>query len=227
VAPRAREKDFFARLGIPKTSERNQVKLAYLAIAKQFHPDRFLSPGLSDLAATVKELFAAVNEAYETLSDNKKRAEYLSRTIPGAAGKGGEAGAEAASAARIDFQKGEACVKTRDFAKGRTFLEAAIRADPRAEYQAALAWCILSEPGAKDRGRAKELLEEAAKDPTCDRALHLAGVLAREDKDEARAERMFRAAVRANPRNADAQRELRQIEARRQSKGEERASLKK
>jgi DnaJ-domain-containing protein 1 len=230
VAPRTRTKDLFARLGVPRTAGRDEVKQAYLALAKQFHPDRFLAPALADLTTVVKELFAALNEAYEVLSDNKKRAEYLAAT--GAAGGAATAAAagpspELAEAAKIDFQKGEACVRTRDYGKARGFLEAAIRAHPRAEYQAALAWCILSDPQARDRPRVKELLEEAIKDPTCDRAFYLAGVVARDAKDEARAEKMFRAAYKANPGNVDAQREVRIIDARRKNKGEDRAFFKK
>jgi curved DNA-binding protein CbpA len=230
IAPRARTKDLFARLGIPRTAGRDEVKQAYLGLAKQFHPDRFLSPALADLTTVVKELFAALNEAYEVLSDNKKRAGYLSAI--GASGgsasaPGAGASPELAEAAKIDFQKGEACVRTRDYGKARGFLEAAIRAHPRAEYQAALAWCILSDPQARDRPRVKELLEEATKDPTCDRAFYLAGVVARDAKDEARAEKMFRAAYKANPQNADAQREVRIIDARRKNKGEDRAFSKK
>lgn len=230
VAPRTRTRDLFARLGIPRTASRDEVKQAYLSLAKQFHPDRFLSPALSDLTTVVKELFAALNEAYEVLSDNKKRAEYLSLS----GGTGGAATAQAtgstpelAGAAKIDFQKGEACVRTRDYGKARGFLEAAIRSHPRAEYRAALAWAILSDPHAKDRQRVKELLEEAMNDPTCDRAFYLSGLVAREAKDEARAEKMFRAAYRANPDNPDAQREVRAADARRRAKGEDRSVLKK
>ena len=230
VAPRARTKDLFARLGISRAAGRDEVKQAYLGLAKQFHPDRFLSPALSDLTAAVKELFAALNEAYAVLSDNKKRAEYLAMTgapAGAATAQGAGPSAEVAEAAKIDFQKGEACVRTRDYGKARGFLEAAIRSHPRAEYQAALAWCILSDPQARDRPRVKELLDEATQDPTCDRAFYLAGVVARDAKDEARAEKMFRVACKANPDNAEARREIRIIEAGRRTKGEDRAHFKK
>ncbi len=202
VAPRAKTKDLFARLGIPRTAGRDEVKQAYLGLAKQFHPDRFLAPALSDLTTTVKELFAALNEAYEVLSDNRKRAEYLSATgtAGGAATAGSATSPEVAEAAKVDFQKGEACVRTRDYGKGRGFFEAAIRAHPRAEYHAALAWCILSDPQARDRPRVKELLEEAVKDPTCDRGLYLAGVVAREAKDEVRAEKHVPRRLQGQPR---------------------------
>jgi curved DNA-binding protein CbpA len=207
MAPRARQKDLFVRLGLAETAGREDAKRAFLALARQFHPDRFAAPSLADLHDVVKEFFASVNEAYEVLSDDRKRVEYLNQR------KGADRAH--ADAARVEFQKGEACLRTRDFARARGFLESAVRADARPEYQAVLALAIVSDPATKDRARAKALVAEASKDPACDRALYAAGVIARVEGDEGTAERHFRAAVKANPRNSEAMRELRLLEARR------------
>jgi hypothetical protein len=201
AAPRARDKDLFARLGLASGASRDEVKQAFLSMARQFHPDRFATPALADLAETVKDFFTAVNEAYETLSDEKKRNAYLAQRR--------DAWSAEAEAARADFAKGEACLRTRDWVKARGFLEAAVRADAQPDYQAALAQAIVSDPASRDRERARSLVEEALRNPACDRAAYVAGVLARDANDEARAEKMFRAALAANPRNADAARELR------------------
>jgi tetratricopeptide (TPR) repeat protein len=210
VAPRTTEKDLFLRLGVARGASREEVKQAYLTLARQFHPDKFAAPALAELAPVVKDLFAALNEAHEILTDNKKRAEYLART---SGGGGARPGSADLAAAQVDFKKAEACVKTRDFARARGYFEAAIRADPRPEYLAGLAGCILLDPGSRDRARVEELLAEARKDPACDRAFYLAGVAARDEQDLARAEQMFRGALQANPRNVDAQRELGLVEA--------------
>ncbi|HVP67527.1 MAG TPA: DUF4388 domain-containing protein [Anaeromyxobacteraceae bacterium] len=219
VVPRTREKDLFARLGLAKTAGPEDVKTAYHQLVRQFHPDKYALPGLADLQPALKDLLASFNEAYAVLSDKNKRAEYLRQVGAGSAA----ATKEAAAAARVDFQKGEACHRTRDYGRARQFFEAAIQGDPRAEYRAALAATILADPKATDRGRLREILEEATKDPACDRAQYLAGVVARQDGDDARAERAFRAALKANPGNADAARELRRIEAARQGGADGRA----
>jgi tetratricopeptide (TPR) repeat protein len=207
LAPRADEKDLFARLALPDTAGREDAKRAFLALARMFHPDRFASPALADLHGVVKDFFAAMNEAYDVLSDDRKRADYLNRRK--AASK------VQAESARVDAQKGEACLRTRDFQHARGFLEAAIRADPRPEYQAALAWAYVADPSCKDRERARALVATAMRDRACDRAFYVAGIIARDEGDAPRAERHFRAAAEANPRNAEALRELRLLEARR------------
>jgi tetratricopeptide (TPR) repeat protein len=210
VAPRARERDLFARLGLERSAGREDAKKAFLAIAKQFHPDRFASPALADLHDVVRDFFASVNEAYEVLSNDRKRVEYLNKQASG--------DKDRAVAAKVDFEKGEACLRTRDFARARGFLESAVRGDPRPLYQAALAQAHVADPAQKDRSRAKALLAEACRDEGCDRAFFVAGILARDEGELGSAERCFRAALKANPRNADAARELRILEGRRAEK---------
>jgi tetratricopeptide (TPR) repeat protein len=210
IAPRANQASYFARLGIPQTAGRDDVKAAFLALARQFHPDLFAGPAMADLQDTVRGFFAAVNEAYQVLSDDKRRAEHLA-----ALSSGGTTSPQRADAAKIDFQKGEACMRTRDYARARGFLESAARADPRAEYQAALAFSLVVDAAGKDLVRARTLIDAALAKPGNDRVHFVAGVLAREEGNEGEAERQFRAAVTANPRNADALRELRVLEGRR------------
>ena len=212
VVPRARSADLFERLGIGRGATREQVKTAYFRLAKQLHPDRFASPGVADLAPRVKDLFAAVNEAYEVLSDDRRRADYLARA---AADHGVAAPTGDPAQAAIDFQKAEACARTRDYARARGLYEAALRADPRAEYQVAYAWTLLQDPRG-DRARAKALAEAALREPACvDRAALVGALLARDQGDDEGAERLLRRALDANPRNVEAERELRALEARR------------
>jgi len=209
VAPRARDRSLFTRLGLAEGASKEEVKKAFLQIARQFHPDRFASPVLADLKDAVSDFFTAVNEAYEVLSDERRRADYL------AAARSGSTDPQRAQSARIDSQKAEACIRTRDFARARGFLESALRSDGRAEYQAALAWTYIADTASKDLAKAKGLVADALKDQACDRARFVAGILARDEGNEAEAERFFRAAIAINPRHADAVRELRTLEGRR------------
>lgn len=62
--------DYYKILGVPKDIPQKDIKMAYLKRAKQFHPD--LHP--DDPKAKAK--FQALNEAYNVLSDEGKRAKY-------------------------------------------------------------------------------------------------------------------------------------------------------
>ncbi|HSN90870.1 MAG TPA: DnaJ domain-containing protein [Anaeromyxobacteraceae bacterium] len=207
VAPRAGERSLFARLGLPEGASRDEVKQAYLQLAKGFHPDRFTAPDLADLTEAVKEFFTAVNEAYEILSDERRRAEYV------AARHG--AAREKEETARVDHVKGDACLRTGDMPRARGFFEAAYRADPRPEYQASIALTLALDPQRRDLARARSLVEESMKAGTTSRALYAAGVVSRLEGDLRLAEEQFRKAVDLDPKNQDAVKELRGLQARR------------
>jgi tetratricopeptide (TPR) repeat protein len=207
VAPRAKDLDLFARLAIPTNANRDQVRQAYLQLAKGFHPDRFAAPAFADLQDAVRDFFTAVNEAYEVLSHDERRGAYLAERA--------NASSRVADAARLDFQKGEVCLRAKEWTRARGFFEAAVRADPQPDYLAVLAWTFVADPVHRDPARARALLDKALRDSRCARARYVSGLVARDGGDEGEAERWFRAAVQADPRFTDAQRELRSSEARR------------
>jgi molecular chaperone DnaJ len=64
------EKDFYKVLGVDKKSTADEIKKKYRALARDLHPDK----NQGDTAR--EEKFKAVSEAYDILSDAKKRAEY-------------------------------------------------------------------------------------------------------------------------------------------------------
>lgn len=65
----ASKRDFYEVLGISKTANADEIKRAYRKKAKQYHPDICKEPD-------AEEKFKEVQEAYEVLSDDNKRAAY-------------------------------------------------------------------------------------------------------------------------------------------------------
>ena len=64
------EKDYYAVLGVSKDASTADIKKAYRKLARELHPDK--NPG--DTAA--EQRFKEVSEAYDVLSDDKRRKEY-------------------------------------------------------------------------------------------------------------------------------------------------------
>ena len=64
------KQDYYATLGVARGADADTLKKAYRKLAMQLHPDR--NPGNKEAEAKFKEL----NEAYDVLKDEQKRAAY-------------------------------------------------------------------------------------------------------------------------------------------------------
>ncbi|BES91244.1 unnamed protein product [Nesidiocoris tenuis] len=78
-------KDYYKTLGIPRNATTDQIKKAYRALALKFHPDKNKTAGAEDR-------FKEVAEAYEVLSDAKKREHYDKYGEEGLKGSGQTSG---------------------------------------------------------------------------------------------------------------------------------------
>ena len=78
--------EYYDRLGVSKDASQDEIKRAYRKMSKKYHPDINKEPG-------AEEKYKEVQEAYETLSDDQKRAAYDQYGPDGAnAGFGGQGG---------------------------------------------------------------------------------------------------------------------------------------
>ncbi|WGI36686.1 molecular chaperone DnaJ [Mesomycoplasma lagogenitalium] len=63
------KRDYYEVLGITKAASEKDIKMAYRKLAMKYHPDR-------NKEHDAEEKFKEINEAYEVLSDLKKKAQY-------------------------------------------------------------------------------------------------------------------------------------------------------
>ena len=64
------DRDYYEILGVNKSANGDEIKKSFRKLAMQYHPDR--NPGDKEAEAKFKE----INEAYEVLKDEQKRAAY-------------------------------------------------------------------------------------------------------------------------------------------------------
>ncbi|MGH8869467.1 MAG: molecular chaperone DnaJ [Actinomycetes bacterium] len=96
------EKDYYKTLGVPKDADAAAIKKAYRKLARQFHPDA----NKNDRDA--EDRFKEVSEAYDVLSDEKRRAEYdEARTLFDAGGFRAPGGARGGGAGGYSFDLGD------------------------------------------------------------------------------------------------------------------------
>ena len=62
--------DYYVELGVPKAATPSEIRQAFKALARRYHPDR--NP--DDIST--QERFQRITEAYEVLSDPEKRQQY-------------------------------------------------------------------------------------------------------------------------------------------------------
>ena len=203
--------DYFALFGLPKTASAEDVKRAFVAAAKQWHPDR-TPAGLEDLRSVFAEVFARLDEARQILSDAAKRQAYLAEGAPPPASQT-KIPAGATTEAQLEYRKAEAFLKRSDLAQADQHARRAVQLAPKNhDFQAMLLWIQASKPDATPerlRGVLADLDKICAKDETCERAFHYRGTIRKRLDMIPQAMSDFTKAAELNPHNVDAAREVR------------------
>lgn len=125
-------------MGVGRQASAPEIKRAYYALAKRFHPDRFHHEADERLQARVEQAFAKIAQAYEVLKDSKLRAAYdvtletMSRAPAGRAGANiSAASASTSQRAEESFQQGLQAFEQGEMALALKHLTDAARLAPK------------------------------------------------------------------------------------------------
>ena len=212
----------FEKLGVARDAAESEIRSAYVSLAKETHPDRYAkaSHAVHDLA---ERAFREVTRAFELLSDPASLSRY--RTDPERDHKEAQALDEAqrAIAAERAFQKGEARLRSHDWAGALGHFERAVELFPdEGEYLAYCGWCYYLTHGHDEVvfKKAFGLVKRGAKlAPGREKPYLFLGRLCQAAERLELAERMFMKAVECRPDSIEALRELRLLQMRRPKRG--------
>jgi len=207
------KQNYFDMLGVKVDASLEDVKVAYIQLAKTWHPDR-LPPPLADVKDACARVFARMSEAQQTLTDEEKRKRYLRLMKEG--GETPEQQQEIANVvgATVDFQKAEICLRKNDLAQAEELARRAVQLDPdQADYIALLAWLEALKPTSQTpeatQARIGDLDRAIKLNERCERAYFYRAMLYKRQHRDALAFKDFKKVAELNPKNIDAQRELR------------------
>ena len=190
-------KNHFEVLGVEPGCTDAEVKRAYVALAKRYHPDAHFDPRLDELRDVLEAIFIRVGEAWEVLGAARSRAAYEARL--GVVRRPVEAGARPASPEGVPAARPSAAPPP-----------PAAEPVPAAEETLSKAQVLLAQARYWD---AIQMLEAAVPQMESRRAQHrgrilLARAFAKNPNWVRRAEETLHDVVREDPANADAHYEL-------------------
>jgi tetratricopeptide (TPR) repeat protein len=207
-----READHFKVLGVSSDATAAQIKIAYFALAKVYHPDTVdisASPEVKKLCA---DLFSRIGESWGVLGDDARRAQYVDDLLTGA---GVSVDVMGILQAETIFQTGTLMVKAHQYDEAAAKFTEAMKLNPdEPEYGMWLAWCgFVSAPEKrKVHARAVAAIEAGLKkSPRCASGYLFLGQMAKIVGDLALAEKQLRRGLAMAPDHLDLQRELKYL----------------
>ncbi|HUD71838.1 MAG TPA: DnaJ domain-containing protein, partial [Dongiaceae bacterium] len=124
--------DLYQALGVARGAPTDEVRRAYYALTRRFHPDKFQR---EDMKPSAEKVFARITEAYATLSNPEARQRYDAEEAAKAGGRQNNGPADTTELARLNFRSGREHLDRGKLAEALGFFANACQQDPtKSEY---------------------------------------------------------------------------------------------
>jgi curved DNA-binding protein CbpA len=215
------EANAFELFGLELDAGRKEVRAAWADLSKTYHPDALEGSGRSSLRPRVEKVFAALSEAYGILSnkeERKKLAEALELGGPVKAGEDTTAVVRNAFEAEMIARDADKLLRAKQWARAHELFDRAHGLSPQdSDIEAALHYSEFR-AGPGDQGQALATIAALTKlvedQPACARGHYFMGLIQLGIDDTSAAKHSFAKAAKLDPRNIDAERQLRAIRMR-------------
>jgi DnaJ-class molecular chaperone len=221
----AKNKDYFALLGVSMDASRAQIQKAYFELARQVHPDRLRKQNLEDLVDEATVVFKVLSDAYNLLINPEQRAAYVEQMGLHVAATGEVMGdrSDLTEMAKIFHHKGMLLLKRQDYARAEEFFRKAYDADAEnAVYALRLGWSILNNAERDDKERTREarvfLIEAVEKDEKNAEAHYHLALFYKQTENFKMCREHLQSAIQCRDHFIEAKRELRLLEMRKRRK---------
>ncbi len=139
--------NYYELLSIRRKAEPHQIKAGYRKQVRELHPDNFGRDIDDELKDKLEKIFNALNEAYNTLTNQEQKLKYdqelFSAEAKGLHVKSGKP----IKVAHAQYNKGLDCLKNKNITTAINFFESAVALNPEnPEYFAKLALAQMSHP---------------------------------------------------------------------------------
>lgn len=207
----------FEVLDVPPKANSERVKDAARELVRTWHPDNFFESH-PRVRATAEVYFERIQEAYETLVNEKRRDRYLAELET--TGGSTQVTAKDPQLALVSMKQGDLMLRNRRYADAILQYRDATLHDPsNAMAFVMLAWCRFVDDNNTSTAALDELRTALELDPRCAEARYYEGRIMLIKGQLDRARKRFKQALELDPRHVDSQRQLRLLERRDENKG--------
>ena len=200
-------RDYYQILGVENDSGKEKIKEAYFILVKKLHPDA--NPDLSkEIRHKAEQVFVKIAEAYETLSDYEKRADYDTQLETSDV----RSHLKELYEAELAYKKGKTFLKQRSYEEAESEFKKAVELNPNeGAYVGALAWATFLAAMDKDQvlNSVREQLEKAISlNSGIAETYYYLGCIYKHTNLRSDAETSFSKALECDPNYLEAKREL-------------------